>query len=944
MGDSSSMFSVLNYNIRSFQKNSDAFVPVIDKSLPSVLTLSETWFTDDFQAEIPNYNSYHSIRSFRNSGGISIYTHNSYNSKKIPELCYISENIEICTVEVKLGNDSMYVIGIYRPHSGTVDGFIHEIETVLCSPIISNRRCCLSGDFNINLILENSNTNRFIECLHSYHFYPVITKPTRFPPNNLCPPSLLDHIWYNSLNINFSGILSYDLTDHCPTFLQLPFLNSNSNKEKSNVKITFRVNNQTNRNIFRQAISDFDWATIVSTDINQYVKNFTDKLNQLYCSIFPVQTKFIPRHKVLNPWFTPALGELISQKSTYFDMFRLGAISKEENNRFKNKVKATIQKAKSLYYVNLFRANVNNARSTWKILNGLMNRTKNKDFLRTVLNDGVEFHDDKCIAEVFSDHFANIPIQLDSKIQNSGVDPLDFVDFNVLSPFVLDPCSSLECFTVIRNLKMTKNEKDSIPVKLFIANADILSEVVCGMINLCLTSSIFPNSLKIAKIIPIFKKDDPRLPSNYRPISILPFLSKIFEKVIYSRLINHLSLNEILSPYQFGFRKNISTLDAIIHITEFIYNALNNKNSILNILIDYSKAFDTVNHRILLRKLKRDGVTGIALKLFESYLQNRQQTVSIRNVCSNIKTFNISVPQGSILGPLLYLIYINEIPSLSQKFTATLFADDCVLSFCNPNLDNLLLDCTEELRIFKLWSDSNRLTINLEKTNCLFISNICSSLPDNGVSFSGCNLVSVSEAKFLGVTIDEGLKYNKHIQNICGKISKSIGIIYRVRTNSPQIPLVCLRQLYFSIIHPYILYCLPIFGSTYETHLNPLRLLQKRAIRIISKANYLDHSEPLFFLNKILKLDDIYKHSIACYVFKPPEILVLHRTSHNYETRNRDRYVLPYERLRISSQSVIHNSIKVWNEIPSNIKESYTFQGFKNKFKDYLLSAYAHDG
>ena len=528
-------------------------------------------------------------------------------------------------------------------------------------------------------------------------------------------------------------------------------------------------------------------------------------------------------------------------------------------------------------------------------------------------------------------------MDLDVNLPNCTIDPLNFLNFECTSPFTLEPCTPRECFSILVNLKNTKQDKDCVPISLLKPNSDILSIVISDIINQCMRVGRFPDSLKIAKIIPIHKRGDARYPSNYRPISLLPYLSKVFEKIIHIRLTNYLNFNNILSPHQFGFRKQISTLDAITNFTELIYQSLNNKNSILNVLVDYSKAFDTVNHSILLKKLYRYGVRGKPLQLIASYLQDRQQFVSIRNFKSKTFVTNISVPQGSVLGPLLFLIYVNEIPNLSQYFVPTMFADDCTLSFTSNSVDVLISECNSDLATFKAWSDANRLTINIDKTNCLFISNVASSAPTGSILLNNHELDFVPESRFLGVLIDQNLRFDKHINYVCGKISKCIGILFRIR---PLLPEACLRNLYFSLIHPYILYCLPVFGASYSTHLEPLRILQKRAVRLISNAAFLDHTDPLFFNNKILKLDDQYKLSIGCFAFKNPNLIATHVRPHSHFTRNREIPLPPFERLRSTQQSVIFNVVKVWNDVPESIKQCRSLHSFKFKFKELLLSRY----
>ena len=252
-------------------------------------------------------------------------------------------------------------------------------------------------------------------------------------------------------------------------------------------------------------------------------------------------------------------------------------------------------------------------------------------------------------------------------------------------------------------------------------------------------------------------------------------------------------------------------------------------------------------------------------------------------------------------------------------------------------MENITAICNAELAQFESWAIANRLSINIDKTKCLLISNVFQS--DNiNIFLNGQCLEFVHFTKFLGVTIDDKLKYVKHVEEICCKVSKSLGIIYRIRD---FIPNSCLRNLYFNLIHPYMIYCLPIFGATYDNHLQPLILLQKRAIRTISRAGYFDNTEPLFKARQILKFKDLYKHSTACYIFKNQNLLNSFARAHDHNTRNRNLLLPPLERLRSTNQSVIFNGVSIWNNIPENIKLCRTLNNFKYKYRKYLLDQYS---
>ena len=368
-----------------------------------------------------------------------------------------------------------------------------------------------------------------------------------------------------------------------------------------------------------------------------------------------------------------------------------------------------------------------------------------------------------------------------------------------------------------------------------------------------------------------------------------------------------------------------------------MYDSLNSKDHTINIFIDYKKAFDTVNHSILIRKLEKYGVRGLPLNLIKNYLCDRYQTVKVNKCFSAPKRVTIGIPQGSILGPLLFLIYINDLPNVSDRFQATLFADDTTLIFKGHDY-NILIDlCNTELEKFKQWSESNRLSINPEKTNCLLVTNRKISQIQNNVVLDGKLMSFVPQHKFLGVSLDNKLKFDKHIEIIRNKISKSIGIMFKIQKLVPQ---SCLKTLYYSFIYPYLLYCLPIWGGTYHTHLNSLITLQKRAVRIISNASYLDHTDPLFKSNQILKLGDIYIFTLAIYMFRNSDSFSNFSRSHSHDTRNRNILLPPYERLTTTQQSVLYGGTRVWNDLPDNINTSPTISISKYRLKLSLLNNY----
>ena len=333
------MLNIINCNVRSYQRNCDQFLPLFDKSKPHVICLNETWFTSEYQADIPYYSSFHTIRPDRLSGGVSIFVHESITSRKLTIFSFSNDDIEICSVELIINGETLIVVAVYRPHSGTVEKFTDELENIIQNQSLRKHRWCIGGDFNIDILRENNQNSRFFNMFNSYHFFPVINRPTRFSQVENHRDSLLDHIWTNSLTMLNSGIIDFDATDHCPTFIQIPVHTISSIDNNEKVKIIFRVNNEINRQLFHDTLAGVDWQFLSFYSVDESMTLFIEKINSIYRSIFPTKMKLIPRQKALNPWINPRLEKLINMKSTYFQLLKIGSISKEENNFFKNRVK-----------------------------------------------------------------------------------------------------------------------------------------------------------------------------------------------------------------------------------------------------------------------------------------------------------------------------------------------------------------------------------------------------------------------------------------------------------------------------------------------------------------------------------------------------------------------------------------------------------------------------
>ena len=359
-------------------------------------------------------------------------------------------------------------------------------------------------------------------------------------------------------------------------------------------------------------------------------------------------------------------------------------------------------------------------------------------------------------------------------------------------------------FVFVKNFKNGKSSGyDDISPSIVKSAIVFITKPLAYIFNLSISTGIFPDALKVAKVVPVFKKDDPHVFSNYRPISLLPCFSKILERLIYNRLDHFLTRFNILHDNQYGFRKNHSTDLALLDICNNISSSLNLNHHTIGIFLDLSKAFDTIDHGILLAKLHHYGIRGVALDLLSSYLSSRLQFTSFDSNLSGRLPVSCGVPQGSILGPLLFLLYVNDIPYSSTRFSFVLFADDTNIFLSHPNLNTLTNIFNTELIKVSNWFKANKLSLNVSKTNYIHFTKKKHNTPVTRISIDNTPILPVDQTKFLGVIIDQNLTWKHHVTKTSNQVSKNIGILRRLRNTLPK---HVLFTLYNTLILPYISY------------------------------------------------------------------------------------------------------------------------------------------
>lgn len=530
------------------------------------------------------------------------------------------------------------------------------------------------------------------------------------------------------------------------------------------------------------------------------------------------------------------------------------------------------------------------------------------------------------IANTFNSYFVNIASNLNSNKSPPTVVTKDKIVNNTI---FLNPVSSEEISTIICGFKnKISSGPDGIPMSLIKQCPHLLGPIT-DLVNASLTTGYFPDAFKKARVVPVYKKGKKDNIENYRPISLLPAISKILEKAMFNRVMTFLNKHEVLSHSQFGFRKNKSINDALYSFSEHLLSALDNKNPTIGIFLDQTKAFDVVNHNILLEKLNNYGIRGTANAWFSSYLSNRRQMVQIDSQNSDYLQVKCGVPQGSLLGPLLFLIYINDLPAYLPLSKNILYADDTNILISDIDSARLQAKANKTLENLQVWLNYNRLHLNISKTNYI---NFCPfSLSNLQIMFNNVCLKEVVSSKFLGIWVDSKSSWNTHISYLAEKVCK---ITYAMRILSRFCNIELLRTLYFGNINSVISYGIPFWGTS--PNLTRIFKLQKRIIKIMMHVSNRTHTKPLFKKLNILPVPCIFILETVCFIHANELKFPKNSHHHHHDTRRTNDFHLTSHRTSRSLKFINHTGLILYNKLPHSFKHS-KLKLFKIKVRNLLM-------
>lgn len=926
-------------NINGLRNNFTELKYVIRQKKPDIVFLNETHVTDLCDTSDLKINNYcfvncpsHSVHT----GGVCAFINKNIKYSKIS---VINEQIAwLLSFEIVVNKASTTFAGVYLSSKNehkkeTLDLLEQWLETISLG-----KSSVFCGDFNIDVASDSSYSRRLIKMCDDNGFAQLTNLPTRVTNES---STIIDLCLSNidSSKISCSVSSEDQISDHAILEIIVQGARESLKSKERQIRIW---KNYDERALWEHLESNlFSWRFVQTGDVNEkmeWLLNIIEKSTNQFKSSKTIKTN--------SEFFDHELENMRREKNRLYKLAQLSidTLDSETNwhayKLYKNDYKKSIRIKKYEANQTKFNRVQGNMKGTWKVLQSILNKDNSE--ITRIKTDNLEFDDDLEIANEFNKFFIRSIIELNNNIPNIQYDEEAFVS---QQQFEFRPVSISEIKKCLLELKNNTDEYFINPNVLLDA-IFVIGQHLVTIINESFESGNFPQILKKSTIVPIQKKAGSIQIEDHRPINTLPCVERLIESLAHNQLNNYIVNNKLLNQNQSGFRENHSCETAINDVMYEWKQAQNDSKIIIAVFLDFQRAFETIDPQLLVHKLSKYGVQAKSLDWFESYLSNRRQVVRIGEQTSSELSNELGVPQGSILGPLLFILYINYITKCLNHSKAKMFADDTLVYIIADSIEIAAHNLNNDLDILYNKLCQNKLKLNVNKTKVMIISNKKIDKKDVNIYISGTKLEIESEIKYLGTIIDENLSFDKNVNSVCKKIGHKASVMSRL---SKELNINQKTMLYKTIVEPHFTYCASLLFLSSESDLQRLQMLQNKCLRSVLNVNRFTHSADMLENLKLMNVSQIIKFRTLILIFKiikgeTPQYLsekISYRNENQIRNLRNANEICPTNAIKACSQNALfYKGIKLFNTLPNEIKQSDSLVSFQKPLKNYILANY----
>nr|CAI5817049.1 unnamed protein product [Callosobruchus analis] len=922
--------TLLNLNIRSLFPSLTTLSAYLTKNEIDIVMLCETWLDASINSDLLNISSYNIIRADRDGrgGGVAVYIKRNYSYKTI--LSKVSPCLEQLWISIKINKRTYSFAVVYRPPSASVVDCINELDISISTILPVSDSLLIAGDLNINILDKNRPTILLVNLLESYDLKQLVNTPTRISNTS---QTLIDVIIVSNPD-EINMVDSFDMlgvSDHLAIICEFRFL---SHCRRPRFK-QFRDFRNFDLQLFYRDLMDINWNQIyLLSNIDEIITFFNNALLVVFNFHAPIRT--IRVTKPPAPWMTYNIRCMIALRNSAYTKFKKSRKSSdwESYKQLRNIVNVAVIREKQCYLNYVLKNKA--PRQMWSSLRSLeVLRKKDTSVLPAHLSD----------IDAINKSFIDTMVVEKTEGQRALLDK--YAPSNTLSSFYFSAVSEDTVKEYLYKIKSNAIGSDAISVRMLALVEGCLLKYITYIINFCISRNVFPAAWKHAIVLPLPKCYNPCNLSDIRPISILPAFSKVLEMALKCQITHFIEEHDILTSAQSGFRAQHSTTTALLSVTDDIYRNIDEGKVVCLTMLDYSKAFDTLDHDILYKKLRYYNFSSCAANLIRSYLSDRCQSVLAEGCYSKILPKTYGVPQGSILGPILFAIYISDFCKCVKYSSIHHYADDTQIysSFSINDLRTAEYRMNSDLKALFDVSAAHNLLLNPNKSVVMFFGSKAkrSTAKDNiNIKIDGKQICVTTEAKNLGLQIDENLRFTHHVNYLC---QISYGSLRQLYPSRHLLPVNIKLKLCESLILSRVSYCDSVYGPALKiVDANRVQRIQNSCLRFTWGVKKYEHITASFEQSGWMKLDVMRKLHLATLVHKviacrAPTYLFKKLTplSTRIQRRRKHCLLIPRHTTAIFVRSFSYCASKLYNSLPDSFKEM-TLINFKKRLKDHLTN------